>query len=232
MNAKKPKTPKTLADLPHFRVLGVVRGETDPDGFTAFELEGEFDRIIERQGEITWFWLLSDQRSAICVQWKSEDDESLKAVVVAHEKKLPEVLGKTLYYLSPGWDPKNIWMVTDDQWGWESARLQAVDAVAETYAAKDISIVDGREVKTWTKLTRADGRGSVERYGPSEDKSSGSGTHTKIIPGGWDHEHCQLCRKHIDDGDYGYRDRDDHWMCVSCYDSYVRPRDVSFVDDL
>jgi hypothetical protein len=92
-------------------------------------------------------------------------------------------------------------------------RFQAVDAVAETYEAKEVSIVDGREVKTWTKLERADRRGFTERYAPFGDKSLPSSPNPQLIPGGWKHEHCQLCRRHIDDGDFGYRDRDELWMC-------------------
>jgi hypothetical protein len=123
-------------------------------------------------------------------------------------------------------------MVLDKQWGWQHVRFQAVDAVATTYQAKDVSMVDGREVQTWTKLQRADKHTSTERYAPAAEQASLSGGAQQVIPGGWDHEHCQLCRGHIDHGDFGYRDQDELWMCESCYNKYVKSHDLSFIDEL
>lgn len=223
---------KTLEDFPTFRLSRLSRGETDPDGFTTFELEGEFDRVIKPVGEITWFWLLIGEREAVCAQWKSFADDTRIATLIVYKKELPEMVGKTLYYLSPGWDARNVWMVLDEQWGWERVRFQAVDAVAENYESNDVSIVDGRDVKTWTKLQRADKRTSTERYAPAAEQTSLSHGEQQVIPGGWDHEHCQLCRGHFDHGDFGYRDGDELWMCESCYDKYAKPHDLSFVDEL
>lgn len=228
MNSK-PR--KTLEDFPKFSVSQLTRVGTDSQGFTRFELNGEFDRPIQPQGEITWFWLLTDDHAAVCAQWKSVGPGTA-ATVVADEKEMPEIVGKTLYYLSPAWDARDIWMVLDEHWGWQRVLFKSVDAVAERHEATDVSIVDGREVKTWTKLSRADKRGSTERYAPMPDGTLASGTAPQLVPGGWDHEHCQLCRRHINNGDFGYRDEDDHWLCENCYDKYVKPRDLSFVDDL
>jgi hypothetical protein len=93
-------------------------------------------------------------------------------------------------------------------------------------------MVDGREVQTWTKLQRADKHTSTERYAPAAEQASLSGGAQQVIPGGWDHEHCQLCRGHIDHGDFGYRDQDELWMCESCYNKYVKSHDLSFIDEL
>ena len=185
---------KTLEDFPTFRLSRLSRGGTDPDGFSqrvacarAFELEGEFDRVIKPVGEITWFWLLIGEREAVCAQWKSFPGDARAATLVVYEKELPEMAGKTLYYLSPGWEPVNVWMVLDHQWGWEHVRFQAVDAVAEKYQANGVSIVDGREVKTWTKLQRADKRTLTERYAPAGEQTSLSRSDQQVVPGGWDH---------------------------------------------
>ena len=164
------------------------------------------------------------------MQWKSVGPGAA-ATVVADEKEMPEISGKTLYYLSPGWDPHHIWMVLDEDWGWQRVLFQTVDAVAERYEASDISIIDGQEVKTWTKLSRADKRGSTERYAPANDALPSSST-PQSVPGGWNHEYCQFCRRHINNGDFGYRDGDDQWLCQNCYDKYVTGRDLSFVEDL
>lgn len=227
-----PKARKTLEDFPKFSVSQVTCGATNARGFTRFELNGEFDRTIERRGEINWFWLLIGERATVCVQWEHFDEGRRAATIVADEKERPDIAGKTLYYLSPAWEAYHVWMVLDEEWGWQRVLFQSVDAVAETFEANDVSIVDGREVKTWTKLIRADKHTGTERYAPELADGPTSGAAPRLMPGGWDHEHCQLCRAHIDDGDFGYRDRDDLWTCESCYEKYVKTHDLSFVDDL
>jgi hypothetical protein len=218
----------TLEDFPKFTLTRLSRGKIDLDGFTEFELEGEFNRAIERVGEITWFWLLVGDRHAVCAQWRTLDEGTRAATLVVRERKLPAMEGKALYYLSPVWNAEHIWMVLDEQWGWKQVRFQAVDAIAETYEANEASLVDGREIRTWTKLRRADKHTFTERYAPAAEQVPPSGRE-QVIPGGWNHEHCQLCRGHIDHGDLGYRDRAEQWICESCYERYVKTRDLSFV---
>lgn len=227
--SSKPR--KTLEDFPKFSLSQLIRAGTDSQGFTRFELNGEFDRLIQSQGEITWFWLLIGDRAAVCAQWESVGPGTA-ATLVAFKKEMPEIVGKTLYYLSPAWDARHIWMVLDEQWGWKRVLFQAVDAVAEAYEATDVSIANGQEVKTWTKLSRADKLGSTERYVPTLDNPLGSSVPPQLVPGGWDHEHCELCREHINNGDFGYRDEDGQWLCENCYDKYAKLHDLSFVDDL
>jgi len=51
-----------------------------------------------------------------------------------------------------------------------------------------------------------------------------------VRPGGWDHEHCEICRKSIGaSGDsHGYVDPSEHWLCETCHQKYAAPRDISF----
>jgi hypothetical protein len=53
---------------------------------------------------------------------------------------------------------------------------------------------------------------------------------TQEDPGGWDHEHCQMCWREISqigDADrFGYADEDDRWLCESCYIKHVAPTQV------
>src|SRR5215469_14397577 len=41
----------------------------------------------------------------------------------------------------------------------------------------------------------------------------------QIVPGGWDHEHCEICWRHIGSGGdpEGYVTGNDEWVCRSCY---------------
>jgi len=222
---------KTLADFPFFTVASMRKQPPDVNGHTDFEVEGAFDRIIKRS-EIIWFWLLSKEGDSFCVQWKSEDDKTLAAVLTGCQANVPDLAGATLYYLSPCWQAFHVGMVLAPQWGWQRVRFEAIDAQAENYESQDVSIVNGREVKTWTKLERADKKGHASRHYPASDEASVSESGAIIVPGGWDHEHCELCRTHINPGYFGYRDLDDRWMCEACYKKYVEPRDLSFVDEL
>ena len=227
------KKPKTLSDFPTFTVTAVRRGETSLNGYTEFELQGTFERLNQiARSECTWFWLLIGEHDCLCAQIKSQNEGTGAAVVTCDREEMPNILGEKLFYLSPYWQAYNVWMVLDPSWGWELLQFQTVDAVAEGYEAPDVSIVDGREVRKWTKLERADKRGHTSRHYPAQEQSSSADSTPQFVSGGWDHEHCDLCKAHINPGNYGYRDPDDRWMCESCYEKYVKPRDLSFVDEL
>src|ERR1700685_2973799 len=102
--------PKSLADFPHFLVSAVRRGETSADGYTRFELDGRFDRVI-REIDPNWFWLLFGERDSVCATLQSLDNEALVAVLSCNESNEPEATGKTLAYLSPRWQAYHVWMV-------------------------------------------------------------------------------------------------------------------------
>jgi hypothetical protein len=56
-------------------------------------------------------------------------------------------------------------------------------------------------------------------------------TDGEIVPGGWDHEHCELCWGKIGSGGdpEGYSNGNGHWVCSRCYKRYVDPGDLRFV---
>lgn len=220
--------PKTLEDFPHFIVSRVRRGAS-ADGYTRFELEGQFDRWIGEKIQ-DWFFLLFDRQSSICVTLQSFDRETNAAVLTCDEKDEPSVIGRSLAYLNRYWRPHNIWMVLDTSQGWTKKQFRGIDAIAEDFEAKDISIVDGREVKVWTKLTPVRESGEPSRHDAVTDQNSPGGSGRRLVSLGWDHEHCDLCNAHIDPGDFGYCGRDEHWLCEKCYQSYAAKHDLSFVD--
>lgn len=228
----KTKKPKTLNDFPYFVVTSVRRGQTSPLGYTEFELEGTFGRLNQIRGiESTWFWLLIGEHDCLCAQVRSLDKDTGAALVTCDREKMPNILGEKLFYPSPYWQAFNIWMVLDAKWGWKRVQFQTVDAVAVSEESPEVSIVDGREVRKWTKLERADKKGHESRYYPAQDQGS-TDQSVQEVSGGWNHEHCTLCNEHISSGSFGYCDPDHRWMCESCYEKYVKPRDLSFVDEL
>ena len=211
------RRPKTLADFPKFTVAVVRRGETSPTGYTRFEFEGNFDRTIEKI-DPHWFWLLFGEKDSLCATLKSLEKETNAAIITCDERDEPRVVGQALAYLSPYWQAYNVWMVLDPNWRWEKRQFQAVDAIAV-----DSMSGDGREISGWRKLTPADAVG---------DQTSPPMPESRVIPLGWDHEHCDLCNAHIDPGDVGYCDLVERWLCEKCYIRYVLEHDLAFVDEL
>lgn len=224
------RKPKALEDFSRFMVGGVRRGTTSDTGYTRFELEGDFDLIPEHI-DPDWFWLLFGERGCLCASLKSLDEETGTATLTCDEKDEPKIVGQSLIYLSPYWQAFNVWMVLDPGWGWKKTNFLGVDAIAENYESPDISIVGGREVKVWTKLAPVTD-GSQNRYYPATDQTIPVNSTPHLVHSGWDHEHCSLCKTHIDVGNFGYCDPGKHWLCERCHERYVVPRDLAFVDEL
>ena len=225
------RKPKRLEDLPKLIVTGVRRGATSDTGYTRFEIEGSFDRAVD-QINPHWFWLLFGEAQCLCATLESLDPETNDAIVTCDEQSEPTVLGQGLVYLSPYWQAFHVWMVLDPGWGWQRRQLTGIDAVAEDYESNEISIVDGREVKIWTKLVPSGGGTGQSRHYPATDQSVPIRSGTRLIPLGWGHEHCELCRAHIDAGEFGYCDPGERWVCEECHEKYVERHDLAFVDEL
>ena len=223
--------PKTLEDFPQFVVSAVRRGKTSVDGYTRYELDGKFARIID-EIDPHWFWLLFGRNDCLCATLQSLDRKTRAATLTCDVRDEPRVLGETLAYLSPYWQAYHVWMVLDPSWGWKKNRFHGSDAVAEDYDAGEISVVEGREVRVWTKLELVGGREGANRHYPANDQSLPPNSERRPVLGGWGHEHCDLCKTHIEAGEFGYSDPGGHWACEKCYERYIMRRDLAFVDEL
>lgn len=225
--------PKTLEDFPKLFVTAVRRGPPGDGVYTGFELEGHFDQHINVTTDgPQWFWLLFGKRGCICASVQSLHKDTKAAVLTFEATEEPDVVGQTLAYLSPYWQAYNVWMVLDPEWGWEKKKFLGMDAIAEEFQSKDASMIEGREVRVWTKLSPANVQRGHSRHYPATDQTSTPGSNVRLVPSGWDHEHCELCNSHIDMGTFGHCDSDDRWMCENCYSRYVVPHDLAFVDEL
>lgn len=225
--------PKTLEDFPKLVVTALRRGPTADEGYTFFELEGSLDqRIHVTTDGPQWFWLLFGKRGCLCARVQSLDKDTRAVALTFEATEKPDIVGQTLAYLSPYWQAYNVWMVLDPEWGWEKKKFVGIDALAEDFESRDTSIIDGQEVKVWTKLSPANVQRGQSRHYPATAQAPPPGSKVRLVPSGWDHEHCELCNSHIDIGMFGYCDPDERWMCENCYSRYVVPRDLAFVDEL
>jgi hypothetical protein len=52
----------------------------------------------------------------------------------------------------------------------------------------------------------------------------------EIVPGGWDHEHCEICGNKIGHGGEaeGFFSPPDSWVCEECHTAFVGPRSLAF----
>lgn len=60
----------------------------------------------------------------------------------------------------------------------------------------------------------------------------GDGPVGTIVPGAWDHEHCDVCNRKIGCGGEaeGYFSTPDAWVCEECHSTYVLPRSIAFAE--
>jgi hypothetical protein len=102
------------------------------------------------------------------------------------------------YAFQSWWSEDQLALVKDETIVWRRQKFEPSDAVE--YHEEDGHIA-------WCKL--------------EEDEVPTEG---KIIPEGWEHEHCRLCWETIspyeDDENYGYTDGSD-WICEACYKQYL-----------
>ena len=102
-------------------------------------------------------------------------------------------------------------LILDSKKKWEKVKFEAKDsAVYKT---------DG-----WNVM------GKIGQGKPFETQGEG-----KVIKGGWDHEHCDICTESIDINDIGYvsgnEAKTEKWVCEKCYSDLILPKSLSYIDD-
>jgi len=69
---------------------------------------------------------------------------------------------------------------------------------------------------------------------PASRLSASMGKPDEIVPGGWDHEHCEICQGKVTaypgSQHFGFTDGSGLWFCEGCYKTFVQPKDFSFMD--
>lgn len=205
----------TRADLPQFAVSSVEQGRTAQDGQTEWILRGSL-RHADGMDFDSWCWLLAPGRGIFTATRVAFSGEEADAAFSTWDQDRPAVEGVTLACLSAAHQANHIWMVEEGPDAWTTGIFQASDAVAE--------YVIGTDGKTYRKWTKAGEDTSGLSAHPGGDQST-----PWIIPGGWDHEHCAICWNHIDPGDRFYHYAEwNTFLCASCFEAWVVPRDIGF----
>ena len=153
-----------------------------------------------------WFWLWPSEDRAITpaiLEGRPEGDE-LVLSIDPQDMTSAVAPGAALAWFSPYWQAYHVYMIRRGKW--DRRRFLAEDAAI---------FILGRL------------RGRNKAHLPIPEGAIAKG----IEPGGWDHEHCEICRATIGSGGepFGYVDPDDHWLCESCHARWAQPRDFGFL---
>lgn len=118
----------------------------------------------------------------------------------------PAQPGAVLPWLDAYWQAYHVSMIVDPTNAWRR----------EAFVASDAQYFELDGHRGWQKF----GEAFLEGAAPRE-----------VVRGGWDHEHCELCRAHIgaSGAPTGYVDLEDRWLCEACYHRYAASRDLSFL---
>lgn len=207
----------TRADLPQFMVSSVEQtAGADSEGYAEWRLSGELSRTegVTFDG---WSFLLISGHESLVGEFTPPNAPS-RTTFTTLLKERPEVLGLKLACLGPYWNPYQVWTVEDGPNAWTEGVFAASDVEAE--------YVEGTDGRRYHKLSKlAEPKTSSFRLQPTE----GNQLPSRIVPEGWDHEHCEICNSHIDPGDkYFHHAEDNAFLCVSCYEKYVLRADIGF----
>ena len=167
-------------------------------------LNGIFNRVkgvSERRS-----WLIKEQESFIG-DLKGLDFEKQTAEFVTPDERAKNVSrGDQFTWIDGYWNASLILRILDKNKPWFKEVFEPTDAQ---------EFIQGK-ARGWTKV------------GSEVPKDA---ERTKIIPKGWDHEHCEICRSEIGAGGnlIGYKDEENLWLCQKCYDLYASRNDLSFL---
>jgi len=124
-----------------------------------------------------------------------EDD---KFVFETYDENVSPLNINSTYIYIPLWSKDQLEIAQSSSERWHKEQFKEQDMV--TFSSDDGSVI-GRKVE--------------------QDDEIGNGT---IVPGGWDHEHCELCYKTISaiEGydSIAYTDKK-NWVCEQCYEKYI-----------
>ena len=121
-------------------------------------------------------------------------------------RESPIQVGSLVPWIYGFWQAYHVTMILDPEAGWSRTKFVPSAAQHFSLGSAHCSAKRGQELP----------QGAIPTF---------------VQEGGWDHEHCELCREKIGrcGQPCGYVDRHDHWVCQSCYKEYVATRNLGFL---
>jgi len=167
---------------------------------------------------VEWFWAISWNKGYYdyvpCLL--SYDSDTKCANLSFNEEQLDFKVGDSLFCFRAYWQGYHFRMVDDPGWPWRQITWRSS-------AAKESFFTDA-EGNRWRVLQ--DSTGQKSRLYPMREQDS-----AEVLMIDWDHEHCELCNTHIENGFTAFQDEDSHFLCVACYEKYVLPHDLTFLTE-
>jgi hypothetical protein len=201
-----------LSDLPTFTITGT---EVTTEGLA---IKGHFNhmRFVHEGG---CFLYIKETDYYFCDSLDLSLSTNDATFVTRDECSQPkDLIGKVAYWVSNYWNPCNITYIVDPAHEWKQVVFHETEALETKFS-------DGSRILR----TVAKNCNGIRVYPENTITEASSSSQSRIVPDGWDHEHCEICNKHIDPGDVGYFDEDEHWLCNVCYNKYALPHDLSFL---
>ena len=105
--------------------------------------------------------------------------------------------------------------------GWQYFHVNLVTAPTSAWNRRDFVASDAQHFRV----------GNAHGWAKAGAKLEPDHELTHVEPGGWDHEHCEICSARIGSGGMteGYVNESDAWLCGTCYEQYARAHDLAFM---
>jgi hypothetical protein len=170
---------------------------------------GVFESATKLEGYWTGFLVNPDE---LCLEGRFEtiDAQKWRAAFTLEDRKQIDLLvvGQIYAYLDVYWGDRAT-LVLDTTREWRRVLFQPQEAIEN----------------------RSNGARILGKTGePPPCKVDGE---PRKIPGGWDHEHCDICWQEISKTakPFGYTDQAADWVCEKCYEDFVQPRNLHFLTE-
>lgn len=160
--------------------------------------------MLSGEGELRtdWLCMIGPAGSWLWVDASRRVPSSDLTEVITQNYDLRDA-DSVLYILPPQFEPPIAFTLLDAANVWEHRNFKAQNAAA--------SSITGTDGKSWRRLR------------PLPDDSELQQSEV-LVPGAWDHEHCQLCNKHIyPDAEYfsiPYAETGRFFLCPFCYERF------------
>lgn len=205
-----------LSDVPTITVSHIR--SLDPSNAFDCEVSGNVSRVHQLDvGCGYWLYLAGGDYSPLARVVSLDQKAStalLNCTIFATSHSI--IVGETYPLITEYWNTYVYAAILDSNRVWTQTEFKPSGSFASTIPGYTVSTNPARP--------------GLSRQYPSSDESLDDSI--RIVDGGWDHEHCEICNGHIDADDrIGFVDARGLWLCAKCHEAFAVPHDLQFVVD-